>query len=217
MADPYTAPTLGKAGTSTHFYQSVLEDVTFPQHVNNILGLLQSWHAMKKSERRHGFFRLCDYVTFSCRESIWKGFQHDSLDGCGFFELLTMHEDTGITGFLNWRRDWQRLDEDEMAVLRDLYLSIGSNEWSNEINEQPFYETHTDRKRFHRLLRCALLNAFNGINELMQRAEEVQSASKEHDTSRAQLEKMYDELELVGVVASRIYTFDNFTRTLTSF
>lgn len=36
--------------------------------------------------------------------------------------------DTGGPGLLHWRCRQQELDEDEMAVLRGLYLSIGSNE-----------------------------------------------------------------------------------------
>lgn len=169
--------------------------------------------------------RLCDYVTFSCRKPILQGFQHDGSDGFGFFESLTMHEDLlqekidhGYEALLQWRRSWQKLDEDEMQVLRTLYVSIGSNEWTNEIGERPFYETQMDRKRFHRLLRYALLDAFNGIRELVQRAEKVWSASKELGTSQEELENMFNEQgKLVDVVASRIYTLDDFVRTFNKF
>lgn len=80
------------------------------------------------------------------------------------------------------------------------------------------YETQMDMRRFHMLLCSILLDAFNGIYQVMQRVEEVQRASKESSSSEEERESMYEELgKIVRGAARCIYTLDHFIGTFNKF
>jgi hypothetical protein len=207
----------GDSGTVEFFFRNGGDQMPFDMHVDRFTYLLKRWHAeqsgspLKTSEAKAS---LQAYIYLACRQKLYSRIRrgkrqrnaHGKPYGLNIYQFLTIDDVNFKLKHDQIHKDRLSNDlpsEDERTVLEEwARVAKFTAEEKTDLAERPVYDM-AGRKRFHRILRLALITSSEAVTGLLEAVNE--QMAKPLEVGSAGEIKRFSAIRTMAVQAAMLF------------